>query len=475
MSTNCSDNEKQRATSLGNVESIIQRRSILDPHDSVMDLLNKQQLSNHKFSLEHDNQTKKQEYFFNKSLSDSWQAIDRDEYSFLNTLGELNQPFGGVLSSDTSEEEADLNQEGPSNMNNSQTNQFLSYAAPSYSDVSARGASYHEHRPGLKDRPRNHSPEDDDDETIMVNLGQSWAGSFFVMPKLSLSESMKRFKILIVGGDSARTFYHRLSRYYQPMFEVGKINNITKEDAEKFTAYMIIFSDPKKVRSTLETIWRKYGRFTLIPICQKGQKQSVTDSVKKFANANKIKLMSYPVVLSDHYEIHGLLRHLHSLYMEVDSDYETDIPKKSKHKKIKKKHATYFSRKWWFWTVSIALGVGIGCCVTLLFGNYEIHSHQDLSVDLSHIDHDTKGLIDVVEGTTPAVMDEKPPNSIPEFFGQIVKLIKDTAKQFNTAVKQFILSHMLSSNWVQSIGKDLLHPDTQSTVTKVTALDLVML
>ncbi|QEU58770.1 Atg32 [Kluyveromyces lactis] len=490
--------------------SSAQRHSILDPHDSVMDLLNGQQsrafdtrlIQNHDLidrmdksnNIDHNDINT---HTHSKGLTDSWQAIDRDEYSFLNagnynnyhntSNGDFNQQFGGVLSSDTSEEEVEINAAPSPNLSASQQhNQFVTYPLSStgFGDQGNSETTVHQFPAGdqgKSTKPGQFSKAElgtgtGDDETIMVNLGHSWAGSFFVMPKLSLSESMKRFKILILSdGDSANSFYNRLSRYHRLMFDVGKINEVSKEEALKYTAFMIIFSDSKKVNTILNRMWKKYGDFTLIPICQKGQKQSVTEKVKTFANSNKIKLMSYPVVISDHYEIHGLLRHLHSLYVEVDSDYETDVPKKTKPRKgAKKKPAPHLAKRWWFWPISIALGVGIGCCVTFYFGKFETFSYNSSVGVIQTADKEIDAIVDVIEGNSPSILEESPPQSISDFLGQVCKLIKDTAIQFNELLKQFLSAHLMTSAWIKSIGKEFMQPDSQSTISKVTALDLVM-
>ncbi|CDO91690.1 unnamed protein product [Kluyveromyces dobzhanskii CBS 2104] len=488
--------------------SSAQRRSILDPHDSVMDLLNREQnvAADSKLVLDQSpgkkvTDTDAANKHISSGLTDSWQAIDCDEYSFINAVNpnyqsnasnlDFNMQFGGVLSSDTSEEEVEFNNAPSPLLSGSQQNsQFVNSTpmpATSFGEQGLGQTTVHQFPTGSlggTNRTEQFSGIEKgtggavsgDDETITVNLGQSWAGSFFVMPKLSLSESMKRFKILIMSdGDSANAFYKRLSRYHQLMFDTGKLNEVSKEEAQKYTAFMIIFSDSKKVNSILNKMWKKYGGFTLIPICQKGQKQSVTERVKRFNNSDKIKLMSYPVVISDHYEIHGLLRHLHSLYVEVDSDYETDVPKRTKPRKsTRKKQIPHFTQRWWFWPISIAIGVGIGCCVTLYFGRFETSVYHSMTDLRETTDNDVSVFADILERNSPITLDEKSPQSIPDFLSQVCRLVKDTAIQFNELFKQYLSTHLMTSAWVQSIGKESIQPDSQNTISKITALDLVM-
>lgn len=444
-----------------------QKRSILDPHFSVLQLLERNGCEQEEDVNQAPSQIpvelksafnrplsphKRYPEALNQSISDSWQSIKMVDYSILNSLHDTSssQAVGILSSSDTSEEELDhLNSPSPSS-------QQVFPNGPSFSFQTQAGvptASATLPTPGVL--------EEDDNETVTVSLAAS--SNSFVMPQLSLSQRSHRFEILVVGKP-ARKFWNSVPKMYQKMFDVGDFESISTPEVSHYTAVMIIFQDTKEVSFILDSLVTKLDGKAIIPICQRGQKQQLASSLEPFVKAKKIRLMFQPTVMSNHQEIHKLLRYLHRLSTEIDSGYETDEThlKVRKRKKTHKKKSKGTSNRWVIWGLSLTVGVGIGCCISFILSSYSS------GVQIPHASRDDVVLVEEV----PTLPDNAEGNGP---IGQVITLLRRTVKQFNLVLKQFIYEQVGSLSWIQRVGKELISEDSDSTVGRVAALDLVLL
>lgn len=166
-------------------ERLNNRNSILDPHLSVLQLLERNEVHSEPQEFRHSDipsphlLSRSSSEPMGRSISDSWQSIRHTDYSILNLIGETShQPAGILSSSDTSEDEPD---------------HFLSPSPNEYAFANGAKTVFPEasHAPEgpslatLQDSVYEHSnvAEDNDNETVTLSLINS--SNSFVMPKLA--------------------------------------------------------------------------------------------------------------------------------------------------------------------------------------------------------------------------------------------------------------------------------------------------
>ncbi|SCW02188.1 LAFE_0F00914g1_1 [Lachancea fermentati] len=436
-----------------------QRTSILDPHLSVLQLLERndsdggptQEGDSSQMGLElqsalHTAPSPQHLYSeaLNRSISDSWQSIKRTDYSILNMFGEPPaQPAGILSSSDTSEDEPDhLGSPSPNNF--AFQNSALHY---SHRPVEGPSVSYS----GVID--------ENDNETVTISLGNS--SNSFVMPKLSLSQKFQKFCILIVGKP-ARKFYQTIPRMYQKLFEVGDLDRLEDEKVSHYSAIMVIFNDVRSAPNLMEKVM-DYDK-AVVAVCQRGQQQQISHMLQKTARAKSLRIIYHLTVMSDHQDVHKMLKYLHSLSTEVDSGYETEVAssKVRKRKKSHKKKDSGLSR-WVLWSISLTVGVGIGYCISCV-----LSSTMGTPATVSLHSTDEYKLIEDVPNTSSE-------NAFDHYLNHAVYLFRKAIKQVNQAIKQMLNSQVSSMAWMQRMGKEWISEDSDRPVAGMAALDLVLI
>lgn len=370
-------------------------RRILDPHLSVLQLLERREGND---SL-------------NSSIAESWQAIGMVDFF---KRPESSQGVSVLSSSDTSEEEVD---------------QYSSVVPMAFSTSSV---------PNIQSNFLGE--KNDDSDIITMSIADT-----LIMPKLSIVKEDDEFKVLLIGK-FAKNFLDDISRSYRELFKITDLNEAKEQDG----IIMIIFDNMASVPQILNelSVYRK----SILPICQKGQRQHLTSLLEPYVKTNKIKLLSHPIVMSNHQEVHKLLKYLHFMKKELESDYETDSSFHAfkKRKKITKRRVPVVNifSSWVFWSISISIGVGIGCMSLFITSKSALKATSIAPVKEAHL-----------------ITDESD-NSLHHAF----KLIKFTLKQFNQFVKCFINSQLDYYNWFQKIGDDSMFDNS-----RIIALDFFII
>ncbi|CUS24747.1 LAQU0S19e00716g1_1 [Lachancea quebecensis] len=436
-----------------------QRNSILDPHLSVLQLLDRADPLSELSSLKHSEVAKPPTpertglESVNCSISESWQSIKHTDCSMVNIQGDATHQHAGILSSsDTSEDEPDA-QLSPSPNNFGFPNSALSIFPEAPNTLEASSLREYQN-PEIAN-----SREENDNETITMSLMNS--SNSFVMPKLSLIQQSQKFCILIVGKPSQR-FYRDIPRAYHKMFEVRDISHLSPREMGKYSAVMIIFSEPKEGKALLEKVAARNNN--IIAVCQRGQQQQISSLLNRFSKSNQIRLVYHLTVMSDHQDVHRLLRYLYTLSIEVDSGYETEIGsrKTRKRRKSSKKRSPQVTvNRWVIWSISLTVGVGLGYCISCLLSS----TSSTLSVTLH-------------SGDEAAIMEDihNPPHESPfdSYLRQLLLAVKKAVKQVNSSFKQYLNGQSLPVLWMQRMGKEWLSEASDPTLPGVTALDLVL-
>ncbi|SCV02594.1 LAMI_0H00936g1_1 [Lachancea mirantina] len=443
--------------------TVAQRTSILDPHLSVLQLL-EQESDDVAHSQDQDRQAPSQiltvdkpqkalqisPEMLHRSISDSWQSIRHTDYSILNVFGEnqATQHAGILSSSDTSEDEPEL-QYSPS------PNHFVFPGSALHS--SERSSLAYSNKP--RD-PGIGADADNDNETVTVSLANS--SNSFVMPKLSLVQKSQKFCIVVVGRP-ARKFYNGFPRSYQKMFEVGDYEHLENANLRNYSAVMIVFQDVQTAPALLENVTH-FNR-NVIPVCQRGQQHQIASILKAHARKNRIRQIHALIVMSDHREVHDLLKHLHSLSREADSGYETEVGSTavSKRKKSYRKRSTPHLSPWIFWSISLTVGVGIGYCMSCIFSSSRSSGEGSLVS------------VDEFTCTDDHHFSRSPDGALEKYWRKLVYMMKAALRNVSMSLKEAINAQLPVVTWMHRISKEWLPDDLDGTVPGVASLDLVLI
>ncbi|SCU89546.1 LAFA_0E18954g1_1 [Lachancea sp. 'fantastica'] len=493
--------------------SLNQRNSILDPHLSVLQLLERaeqhtpaSQAEIAKFKrpdfIRSPSPPKKcASEAMHRSISDSWQSIRRTDYSILNVLNDCtsaeqqrntqqqqqqqqqaqqqaqqqeqqqqqHQLAGVLSSSDTSEDEPDHflspspNQYSFSGAANAifsdpphaldpPTLAAYRESGLNFANAGAQSLSGHDH---IKDN-------DIDNETVTLSLMNS--SNSFVMPKLSVVKPPQKFCILIVGKPAQR-FYRDIPRSYRKLFDFCDANSLDSRELNQYSAVMIIFTEPKNETTLLEKVASQ--NINIIAVCQRGQQQQISGLLSGYSRSYDLRLIYHLTVMSDHQDVHRLLRYLHSLSSDADSGYETEVGSRKIRKRRrsqKRKSSNFNVNRWIMWSISLTVGVGIGYSISCVLSS--TISFRDGTLSLASAS-DASGLEDVSVASHE--------HTFENYVRQLVLACKRAVKQLNVSVKQYMNGHSLLVLWMQRMGKEWMSEDPDSSLPGVAALDLVLM
>ncbi|QLQ81967.1 hypothetical protein HG537_0G02210 [Torulaspora globosa] len=437
-----------------------ERKSLLNPHLSVLELLqgNRDISSGDERILE----TSLGEKIGvsnegSKSISDSWQAIHRNE-ALISVIPERcssqANAVGILSSSDTSEEEFDpagspnvahhgqlhLPQQataGPRSLPNLQS---IKMEVPVVFPMVEQGAVGDGEAEGV-------------DETLTKSLSNS--SNSFVMPKLSLSQKSHKLRILILGRPGAK-FYQSIPKRYQHFFELSQLQD--PSEFRQFTGILIVFRELKEMVSLLNRVCQCTPPRPIIPVCQTGQHQQVRNVLESLLKNKLISLLYPPVVISNHSDLNNMFRFLQDLSRTISDnsdDEEEDceitkqvkksyqrkkkkLPSHDKSKPRRRKDRDERLSKWILWGISLTVGVGVGYCMSYFASSAWISMNVK---SMPSIDGSGTG--------DNLVVFEHSPLSIGEYdqdlenpFAHALYLFKQTLKQWNSMIKQFISKHL---------------------------------
>ncbi|AGO11187.1 AaceriAFR283Wp [[Ashbya] aceris (nom. inval.)] len=436
------------ATTEDGVHGNNQHKGILDPHLSVLEMLDRQD-GDGAGQVEEGTVVAlgkpRVERSLHHSISESWQAIKRSDYSFLSgphEVGAMHSNVGILSSSDTSEEEAEMR-------------------SSAHGTVQL-GPSLASPMQLLVDED-NSCAEDDDCQTVTISMPSS--STSLVMPKLSLSQRLGEPQLLLVG-QPARKFWLTIPKCYQKLFDVKNLGMVTRWDVgQRYLAVMVIFHDIAQAAELLDGLCDKAPCPTVIPVCQKGQKSTLAALLKRYTARKRIRVFCSPIIMSNHHEKHRLLKHLHNLCNESESGYETELTAKSKkqHRRPRKKTTGPVAlRHWAIWTASFTIGIGIGCCISLMATTrFTFFSSASLPLTAAI----------PAQIPPPVTSDKSPHRLVPHFY----MLCKTTMKQLGTSLKLFFFERFESRTWVHIFGMDLHSDDPLASLGRLMPLDFIML
>lgn len=448
-----------------NVETTaFERRSLLNPHLSVLELLQ----GNRSMEMTGEPMLGEKAAVANdgsKSISDSWQAIHKND-ALMSVVPERcssqANAVGILSSSDTSEEEIDPT----SSPSVAHHGQFQLQQQP---------------QPGPRSLPNLHSFKMDmpvvfptmdqdvngneegegDDETLTKSLSNS--SNSFVMPKLSLSQKSHKLRILILGRPGLK-FYQSIPKRYQHFFELSQLQDPL--EFKQFTGILIIFRELKEMVSLLNRVCQCAPTRPVIPVCQTGQHQQVRNVLESLLKSKLISLLYPPVVISNHSDLNNMFRFLQDLSRtlsdnsdEDDEEYEVDKrAKKPVQRKKKKPTPCDKSRprkrkqrderlsKWILWGISLTVGVGVGYCMSY-FASSALISMNIKSIPT--IDGHASDNLAVFEDSSLSIGDYEPDLDNP--FAHALYLFKQTLRQWNSVIKQFITKYL---HFVEPLGSN---------------------
>ncbi|QLL34850.1 hypothetical protein HG536_0H02250 [Torulaspora globosa] len=435
-----------------------ERKSLLNPHLSVLELLqgNRDSSSGDERVLETSLGGKGGvSSDGSKSISDSWQAIHRNE-ALISVVPERcssqANAVGILSSSDTSEEEFDpagspnvahhgqlhLPQQAPAGPRSLPNLQSIKMEVPVVFPVVERAG-------------RGDGEGEGDDETLTKSLSNS--SNSFVMPKLSLSQKSHKLRILILGRPGTK-FYQSIPKRYQHFFELSQLQD--PSEFRQFTGILIVFRELKEMVSLLNRVCQCTPTRPIIPVCQTGQHQQVRNVLESLLKNKLISLLYPPVVISNHSDLNNMFRFLQDLSRTIsdnsdDEDEECEVTKQAKksYQRKKKKLPSHDKSKprrrkdrdervskWVLWGISLTVGVGVGYCMSYFASS-------------ALVSMNVKSMPSIDGGGDNLVVFEHSSLSIGEYdhdlenpFAHALYLFKQTLKQWNSMIKQFISKHL---------------------------------
>lgn len=488
-----------------------EKRSLLDPHLSVLELLERSDTthprevaaqeviqSQPQSQLQYQPHAQPEAFLGNNSISQSWQTIHRSD-NCLSVVPERSSSqitAAGILSSsDTSEEEAEVGvspgaahqqlhqeQQKPEVEQAQQQGESLKQPT-SLSDYDALNIGI----PLVLPEEKKNRSEEDDNVTITKSLTSS--SNSFIMPKLSLSQKAQKFRIMVLGRPGSK-FYQSIPKKYQSLFELPRSHD--PAEFRHYTGILVIFQELKEMVSLLNRVCQCNPSRPIIPICQPGQRQQVRNLLESLLKNRLVSLLYPPVVANNQSDLLSMFRFLQELSKTLSDNSDTDDDESDnnnrksrrysqrKKKKIleasertrprKKRERRDKVHRWVLWGVSLTLGVGVGYYVSHFVSSAWISLTTGA---LGPVDpHSVNKNLLVFGGQEIKLGDLDVDSDNP--FGHALFLFKQALKQWNWAVKQFLSRHL---SCVEQLGSTncLEWSSSDDHANKVLALGCVML
>ncbi|CCH61262.1 hypothetical protein TBLA_0E02090 [Henningerozyma blattae CBS 6284] len=158
-----------------------------------------------------------------------------------------------------------------------------------------------------------------------LNLTKSMTSSSnsFIMPKLSWTNTFRKFRILILGSNQNLTFYQNIPTSYKYLFELPP-NNFDY-NFKHYAGIAIVIHDLTDFKSILNKI-DKYSmnKKPIIPICEKGQINEVKNILKPYIKTKDLSLLYPPIVGTNRDGMNTLYLHLNDLSKNVELEITRD-------------------------------------------------------------------------------------------------------------------------------------------------------
>lgn len=276
------------------------------------------------------------------------EMLERAEYSFLGNTEE-SYTHNGILEILSSSEASEQDQ-----------NSGMSFSTYMFSGANHKAELSLTKPSAAKTMFSHMAIYDSDEDGATVTMGMAKNTTSLIMPKLSLSQHSNEKKILLIG-EQARRLLLSLFHTYQKMFDCNNFKALSsKEIAQDYYVIMVVFHDISTASSLLDNICSKSAELSVIPICKKGQKHKLSAILRNYTHSKRIHLFCEPISMSNHHEKLRLLKILYQIYN--DSDSHTEPFKLSK----RSTPLPVCIKDWLVWSFSISIGIGIGCCISLI-------------------------------------------------------------------------------------------------------------
>lgn len=450
------------AGGIGNTETTaFEKKSLLNPHLSVLELLqgNRDMSSGDEKIVETGlSDMTGVPCDGSKSISDSWQAIHRND-ALMSVMPERcssqANAVGILSSSDTSEEEYDT--AGSPNVAPHHGQMQLPQQTPpgprSLPNLHSFTMEVPVKFPMVDQETEGNEIGEGDDVTLTKSLSNT--SNSFVMPKLSLSQKSHKLRILILGRPGLK-FYQSIPKRYQHFFELSRLQD--PSEFKQFTGILIVFRELKEMVSLLNRVCQCTPTRPVIPVCQTGQHQQVRNVLESLLKSKLISLLYPPVVISNHSDLNNMFKFLQDLSRTIsdnsdDEDEDCELDKQVKKSYLrKKKKTTSVDRskprrkknrderlsKWVLWGISLTVGVGVGYCVSYFASSALISMNIKT---IPSIDGGATGdNLVVFEDSSLSIGDYD--HELENPFAHALYLFKHTLKQWNSVIKQFITKHL---------------------------------
>lgn len=228
-----------------------------------------------------------------------------------------------------------------------------------------------------------------DSMSLTKSTGSS--STSFVMPKLSLTYKPSQAKKLLVVGRLSKRFHQDIPREYRQYFHISQSSD--PSEFQNYIGIVIVFQELKEFVAMLNRIVQYTDKKPIIPICQPGQRIRVKNILKSFLKNDAITLWYPPVTIANEKSMEKLFKHTVKLVNKLEneedvlslstsdkslSDETSGYRKNNRRKKHGGKPSTNYS-KWITWGISLTIGVSIGyyatymITTTLLYGKAESH------------------------------------------------------------------------------------------------------
>lgn len=464
--------------------------SVLDPHNSIMELLQATEVET--------GATIQEEPSLSESLGESWQPVASMEVEENNNqitrqiTNQTNNSSSILSSSDTSEEEEIVELQQPDSYKNFHMTTDEGYVMNP--KVCSNGAGNRGDEVvicgGTKDDSISRSATENRAEKYNAtgvfeeselsatgSLARSTGSSStsFVMPKLSLTYKTSQLKTLLVIGRPGRVFYETIPDTYKEYFELPV--GISAHDFSNHLGIVIVFQELKELVSLLNRIIQYSDKIPIIPVCESEQRLKVKNILETFLKNQMIVLMYPPVSIANKKEINKMLQYTKKLVKKLKNkeisgceeiafasgsssgcnslDTSEKFKKNPKKKRKSRKVPNNYYGKWLTWGISLTIGVSIGYCATYiitttLFYGIPKDTSQIKSAAAGH-----KGFPAITSGSSnnPSIGHSKDycgDSQHHGFFKHTISIIKKTFHKINGTMGTMITSitHIIKQNTI---------------------------
>ncbi|CCK72828.1 mitophagy protein ATG32 KNAG_0L02100 [Huiozyma naganishii CBS 8797] len=356
--------------------------SVLDPHLSVLELLEK--------SCERGGHAEAPGSSRNKGagqiqLSESWCTVERDELSAMERSAS-QQTNNGVLSSSDTSEEGEPEQGSPG-------------------DGEGGGvADTRMARPAMSLQSTSSTLDGVDDDSATVSKSLTSSSNSFIMPKLyttvagapstvSTALQTRCFKVAVLGRGAVKFCQETVPEQFRHRFELTAGVHDLAQCADR-QGILIVVQEVRELISLLNRVHCACPEVPVVAVYDRDRQVQVKNVLRNFTRQRLVSLLHPPVPLSNNEALDKMFHFVDNLARQqepagvIHNDPQTtqeqhpDHNEDDPHRGPSKPEGTF--KRWLLWGVSISLGIGAGYyCVS-----YVVSSSMCVSCfNFRHTDH----------------------------------------------------------------------------------------